>query len=476
MKEGFKKALDVWNKFSASDYFIFAVSALILIGWASGLWAYFLCVVAFFCILPLFTGSSNKSLITFLMQFTFIISHQRHNLNAYWWLLFLIVPLVGGVVFQTLRYRKDFAWRLLKPKNFKGQNFFLLLFSVPFLLGGITIRHTKPIVVLLAFCLILLIGLVYTYFLISNYDRQDKKAFPTYMLKNLLAIGLIVSLQMIIFYAKIGSADGIIQTIKLKTHELGWGGPNNIGLIFAFVIPATFYYCVKSKWNPLFVVFGAIEFVLLVSTGSRGATFVVLFALPVLILYVMAVTPYKKSFGITLCLTFFVGAFLLILKADTIVNMLADRLSLGFSGNGRLEFEYPAAWEAFKTYPIFGGGWDYMMGTIIKDGYTPLWFHSSVLQVMAMMGLFGLIIFGIWCFHRYRNFYLLRQDKRVVFLALSTVLFGAYGLIDTGFFSPTFFIMMLALELSVELNLPEDQGRAFPKKWFKEKIFVPDDE
>ncbi|MBQ7653228.1 MAG: O-antigen ligase family protein [Clostridia bacterium] len=463
--------------FSVSENFIWLATLIVFVGWATKAWAAMLCVLALLCALPLYFGDSNKTLLTFFFQFTFIISSGRHALNDYWWLLFLLLPLLVGVVFQTIRYRKKMAWKILSLKNIKGQNFFLLLFSVPFAIGGITRQHEKPVVVILAFAIILLIGAVYSFFMASNYGREDKKELPTYVLKNLIAVGVLISAQMLFFYASCGSMDAIIEAIRLKTHELGWGGPNNVGAMYTFTIPAAFYYCVKKgRWTPLFAILSMAEFAILLSTGSRGSIFVVLLALPAILLYTMAVTPNKKAFGITICVVIFIGLAVALWQSDKIFKALGDRFAMGLSSNGRLEFEYPAGWAAFKSHPIFGCGWDYMMGTKINDGYTPLWFHCSPLQVAAMMGVFGFIIYALWTFQRYRAFYLLRADKRVVYLAASMLLFEGYGLVDVAFFAPTFFIMMIIIVFSCEVNLPVDAGFAIPRKWFVKKPIEPADE
>ena len=473
MKNVMKRIYD----FTVSDNFIWLSAIIVLIGWTTKAWAAMLCVLAVLCALPLYFGGSNRTLLTFFFQFTFIISSGRHALNEYWWLLFLLIPLLSGVVFQTVRYRKEIDWSVLKLKKFKGHNFFFLLFALPFALGGIGRKHEKPVVVLLAFALILLIALVYSYFMASNYRKEDKNTLPTYVLKNLLAVGLLISAQMLIFYASLGSIDAIVNAIRLKTHELGWGGPNNVGAMYTFTIPAAFYYCVKKgKATPLCVILAMMEFAMLLSTGSRGSIFVVLFALPAIVLYTMAVSPNKKAFGVTICVSICVVLAFALWQSERIVTALADRFALGFSSNGRFEFEYPAGWEAFKSRPLFGCGWDYMMGAKITDGYTPLWFHSSPLQVAAMMGVFGLIIYGIWTFQRYRSFYLLRNDKRMVYLCLSMLLFEGYGLVDTAFFAPTFFIMMIIIVFACEVNLPDDSGFALPRKWFYRKPVEPRDE
>ena len=68
---------DKIKKFFTGDLFIVAAAAVVFIGWVTGLWAAFLCVLALLCTAPLIFTSSNRSLLVFFMQFTFIISRDR---------------------------------------------------------------------------------------------------------------------------------------------------------------------------------------------------------------------------------------------------------------------------------------------------------------------------------------------------------------------------------------------------------------
>ncbi|MBQ9369445.1 MAG: O-antigen ligase family protein [Clostridia bacterium] len=464
------KVFDKIEKFCSGDLFIVAAAAVVFIGWVTGLWVIFLCLLALLCTAPLFFTSSNRSLLVFFMQFTFIISHNSHDLASYWWLLLLLIPLFGGLIFQGVRFRKEYRWDILRPSKFKGQHFFLLLLMIPFALGGIVRGHEKPLVIFLAFLIIFMVGAAYTYYMVSNYGREDKAEMPSFVLKNLVAVGIIISLQMIVYYLKLGSVEAIVDAIAKKRHALGWGGPNNIGTIYTLAIPATLYFCTKD-WNrtPLFVVAAIAEYALLVSTGSRGSILVVTVAMPAMLLYIMAVTPHKRAYGFSLCAVIFAAMVGIVLTADKIIPALADRFAMGLDSNGRMDFEYPAAWEAFRNHPIFGVGWDYMMGERVKDGYTPLWFHSTILQVGAVMGVVGLLFHGVWTFQRYRSFFLNRKDTRVQFLFVSTLLFEGYCMVDTGFFSPSFFAMMIIIQFAVEVTLEEDEGLALPRRLFEPK-------
>ena len=455
------------SRFFSSDAFIVLSAGIVFFGWFFRLWVPFLCVFAALVTAALFLTDTNRPMILFLLLFTFGISESRHGLAPYWRLLFLFVPLFAGMICQAVRYRKKRP--AFKPREMGKHHFFLLLFTLPFLFGGLGRTAESPTVRFLAFLLILLAGGTYTLFIATNAGREDGHALPDHVLKGLVAVGVVISLELLVYYFRLGSKDLVLRAIADKQHELGWGGPNIIATIYMLTIPAAFYFCTKrSPWTPLFTFFAVGQYLLLLSTGSRGCIFVVTFALPALLLYVMHVAEDKRAFAFSLCGIYFAAFIILLFSADKVIPALANRLAMGLDANGRLDFEYPEAWAAFRQYPLFGVGWDYKM----EGSYIPLWYHSTVLQVSAAMGIFGLLFYALWTFFRYRDFYLARKDMRVRFLFLSALFFDAYCMIDPGFFSPSFFMMLLMVQLAVEVAAKKEGSPPHPKRGIMQKAFL----
>ena len=77
------------------------------------------------------------------------------------------------------------------------------------------------------------------------------------------------------------------------------------------------------------------------------------------------------------------------------------------------------------------------------------------------MGTVGLIAFGFFYFWRYRSLLAHRKNPAYIALLAGLALFDAYGMIDTNFFGPTFFIMLLCISLVADINLPDGRYRAF---------------
>ena len=463
MKEKLTKAISYFNKFIQSDWFILFTGLLIFIGWVSKAWVPLLCIVTAISIIPLFLSKETKHLLVVIMMFTFIISTDRHKLSSYIPLIALLALLVVGVVFNLVRFRRGRQnWEFLHPTKIKGFHCALIALIIPFAFGGVGSPYEHPLAVLAALAIIILMVLVYTFLMATNQDCEQKSNLGEYMLKILFVSGIIVSLQLIIYFARLGGIEHIKQAILDRNIEVGWAGKNNLAPIISMCIPAGFYFSIKkSKLSPIFVLVSLIEFALLFTTSCRGAILFTTLAMPAMLLYTIVKSENKLSFGITVCVAFAVAMVLVAYYGELVTEVVGSFLSKGLDSAGRNENIYPIAFDAFKRWPIFGAGWDYKLGDLAGDGYTPYWYHSTALQILANMGIVGVITFIFFYFWRYRTLLVFRKNPAYIALLAGLLLYDLYGMIDTNFFGPTFFAMLLCISFVADINLPEDKCRAF---------------
>lgn len=460
-KNKIKKLVDAINRFVQSDWFLILNGIIVLIGWGCKIWVPMLCVLFAISIVPLFLGKGTKHLLGTLMTFTLIISTNRHSLNDFAWLLALIPVLLVGIIFNLIRFRRSTA--ALHPTKIKGFHLSLIALVIPFALAGVGSATENVYAILAALGLVVVVALCYTFFVVTNYDDENKKDLIEYVVKTLAIMGVIISIQMTVLFVNMGSFDKVIEACCTKQGiEIGWAGPNNIGPILAMCIPATLYLCIrKNKFTPVFATLAIIEYMFIICTGSRGSILVVTATLVPMLLYVMSKTENKILFGATISIIALVLLVLAAFYGDKVAPIITTLLNKGLASAGRTDGLYPEAIGLFKQHPIFGVGWDYKLGGLTSDNYTPYYFHSTALQILATMGICGVIAFVFFFFFRYRNFLVLRKNPAVLALMISTLCFDAYGMVDTCFFSPTFLIMTLVMTLAVEVNLPENKCRAF---------------
>lgn len=454
----------LFNTFVQSDAFIALNALLVFIGWIFNIWVPMLCVLICINVIPLFIGKETKHLLNFLFMFTFVINQNRHQLSSYSWMLVFVALLIVGFIFSLIRFKRD--WTCLHPKNMKGFYLSLILLIIPFAFAGVGSPIENIYAYLAALGLIIAISFGYTFFYVTNYDSKDKSRLMDYMLKIVFFAGIVVSFQAIYFY--ICNASSITDCIKTEL-DLGWGSKNNVSPILALCIPASLYFCIKkTKFVPFFLATAFLEYGIILLGYSRGSILVATIALPILLIYVLCKTESKKYYGFTLLFFVVVIATLVGVFWNKFIGAFNITFEKGLDSSGRTDILYPMAIDTFKTWPIFGAGWDYRLGEWSHDSYTPYWYHSTFFQILADMGICGLLFFALFYFWRYKTFLTLRKEPASICLMFALGVFDAYSMIDTNFFGPTFFIMLLTLTLVVELNVPENKCRAFSFIKFKE--------
>lgn len=460
MKENILKAVSYADRFVQSDWFILLNAALIFIGWVSGGWIPVLCVVTLLNLIPLFISKETKHLLCLLTMFTFVISANRHALNDFAPLLSLLIVLFAAIIFSLIRFKRD--WSVLHVTRIKGFHLSVIALIIPFAFGGVGSPYEHPLAVLAALGIVILMALGYTFMYVTNRTSDQREKLPDYMLKILFSIGIVVSLELIVYFAKLGGIENIKNAILTKEIHLGWAGKNNVAPIIAMCIPASMYFCIKkSKLAPIFALIALLQYALLLTTGCRGAILFATLALPAMLFYTIVKTQNKVGFGVTVCAVFVVAIFLVAYFGEFVSDVVDTIIGRGLDSAGRTDGLYPLAWATFKRWPIFGAGWDYRLGELASSNYTPYWYHSTALQIIATMGIVGAIAFIFFYFWRYRSLLVLRKNPAFVALLASLLLFDAYGMIDTNFFGPTFFLILLCISLVADISLPEDKCRAF---------------
>ena len=464
-KNGPKKFLNLLEWFFGSDLFIALNALLVLFAWLFGIWVPIICVMVALGSLSLFICRDTKSFFPALFMFSLTISVNHKTLDNYAPMLALIALLLAGIVFNFIFFKRKFT--LLRPSKIKGFNCALLALVIPFALGGVGSKYEHPLAVVLALALMILFGVGYCFFFVSLSDAPKKDDLPKYVLKILFATGLICMVQLIVYFARMENFDAVIQAMAAKNIKLGWAGPNNVAPMLSMCIPATLFFCIKKNYlTPLFVIIALLEYVLLFATGCRGAILFTTVAMPAMILYVGIKTQNRALFCVSVCVLFGISIFLISYFGKDVSKVVTTILNKGLDSSGRDSVLYPEAWGVFKAHPIFGAGWDYRLGELVQNKYTPYWFHSTALQIPAMMGIVGVVAFGFFYFWRYRTFLARIKEPAVVALLAGLGLFDAYGMVDTNFFGPTFFLMLLIMTISVEVGLPENKCRAFGGKAF----------
>lgn len=440
----------------SDNLFVWLIGALILAFWAIDLWVIGIIVLCALAAVALFFSRDTSKLLPILFMFVLIISANRHGLGGFGWVIYVALGLLfGGIIFHIIYYKPKFSY-LFAEGRMKGFTLSLLFLMLPMVLGGIGRSGRNPFVVLLVFALMLAISVCFLFFL-STTDKKSGEDMLKYILLIMFVAGIVISAQMLIFYYRLGSYEAVEYCINQKKLDIGWASTNNVAPFMAMCMPSSFYYAIKKKrYGYLFIALALAQYVLILTTGCRGTILFATMALPFMLSYTMAKTENKIGVGLTVSLCFCAAVALVAYYGPQVSKILGVMLNKGLSDSGRMDL-YQMAWDTFKSYPIFGAGWDFRLGQMAGDGYTPYWYHSTPLQILANMGLFGLIFFAFFTFWRYRSALTKGFQVEKFAIAAGLLLFELYGLIDVNYFGPTFFISMLIMSFAIERSLTPEQ-------------------
>ena len=449
--------------------FVWLVGLTIMVFWATNLWIFGILILCSFVAITLSFCRDTSRILSILFMFVTTISLNCHKLNGLLWVLFLGVGLLFlGLIIHIIRFRPSFK-KVFIEKKVKGFSLALILLIIPVALGGVGRGDTNIFVILLAVALFLAISIFYLFFMATSDSKKNDEMLKL-VIHIMFVTGIVITLQMLIYYLRLENFDAILETMKYKKINVGWGGPNNVAPFLALTLPSCFYYAIKSKkFAFVYIIIAIIEYLFIFSTCSRGAILFTTLAFPFMICYAMAKAENKLMVGLSISICFCIIFSLIALYGPKLFSVFERMFSYGLDDNGRIEL-YKEALATFKKFPIFGAGWDYRLGEMAEDGYTPYWYHNTVLQILANMGIFGLIIFAYFAFWRYRSCITKNYTTAKLTVFSGMLIFELYGMVDVNFFGPTFFISMVIMSFAIEKSLSQDQCNTILLKNIFKKI------
>ena len=287
------------------------------------------------------------------------------------------------------------------------------------------------------FGLIEIIAISFTYF-IFYYTVDFKKVKKDYWAE----LFTLVSIMMIfeIGYMLIEN-NAFDFTTEFNRGELwtGWGFYNNVGGIAVMCLPAPFYLAITKKHGWIYCFLGNLSMLSIGLVMSRNA---MLFGFALyFVLIILVGTLSKGKQRITNLLVnlscIFCVALIITYGFDKFRNLFDSILNSGTDDHGRIEI-YIDAYNQFKTSPLFGVGFyecnAFQWGVFEENSFLPARYHSTILQLLASTGLFGLCAY---LYHRFETLKLLFKNFNLskLFIYLCILVFLISSLFDCFFFN-----------------------------------------
>ena len=348
-----------------------------------------------------------------------------------------------------------FLWKNA-PRKFRLGTMFLpqLAVSIALIFGGLGTISAQNYLRALPLVSILGIGFLAIYFLGANYVHGDGKVdLPVHFAKICVAVGLIVCAELATVVLQSGKSPS--QWLDLY-WDVGWGNRNMIATFFPFAFVMSLYLCTREgKFSVLYMVVAFVQFACLLVTLSRGG---VLFGcIAFVVALVMAfVKGNRRQLLIALGATIAVALLFCLVFHNKVGDALAslwerfsaieirfengDLIINGTSWRGEEGGLYDKAWQLFKQHPIFGVGIGHV--EMVNDVTISKmdWFHSTVMEILASMGIVGVLAYLYYYAMRLKAVFVKSNIKNrfPLFVFISWIAFEGQSLVDVGLLEPIF--------------------------------------
>ncbi len=424
------------EKFFSSDFYFLTLILCMIIPFAFKKYFVGLWIIS---IIGCFALVFSKNLMPFFAAFLFasmsVFEMHRASYQEIFSAIYIAIPLVISFVFHLIAY----PIKKYKPsKTFFCQ----LAVSVAITIAGIGATNAKEYFAIstVYFTLFLGFGLLGILVLLDvyTYDTSEYDV-SVYFSKTMFFIGLTIILMWLC---------AIFQDLPSMGNEFKFPyrqWKNNVGNFMLISIPCTLYYGTQKKRSWMYFILAAIQFLAVVMSLSRGSMIMAIALAPFEIILFFIAIKNKTQRIINLSI---LGVILTIAIVSLFVN---DMYVLKFIEKSLHISEGEARWKLFKTgidnfrrYPIFGIGLGYQNHDVHHlNDMSIFWYHSTPIQIVASMGIIGVICYAYQFF--VRMIILLKRNYFNLFMLIAFLGFEGYSCVNTGDFSPIPFAALIVM-------------------------------
>lgn len=369
----------------------------------------------------------NNSVITF------------DTLNTFGFPYIILSLVIMGPIIHIIRFKPSF--------HFQKLTLGLLLIAIAYLIPLIyTERSLKAIAVSG-------VGLLYFffYFFLSNTAKGDiDYFFKMLLIINLLLVGefAIKAIRNILSYENLTLFHAIESSMNSGWGgNLGWANVNDLCYYLTLTLPGYVYFIFKKPKQFIFWLLLLLPAAVILLTQSRGGF--IGFTIATLGLGLIILIHGKHHHYFYAIFTVVLTAIVAYLSKDILIDLYHTFLNT-LEGSSINSFSSNRIWiytrglEIFNEYPMFGQGWLSIDLLVAEHGGRLFMFHSTIIHVLATMGLFGLFALLV---HYYQVFKLMFDDWSLE-MKLFLVAFIAvqiHGLIDNIQFSVPYSFLVAML-------------------------------
>ena len=397
----------------------------------------------------------------FPLMLTWLFSFSDKSIfsEKIWILLIIVSPVLPLLIIRLIKFNRKFKPGMLLAS--------LLAVCIALFSGGLFSWDLNNYASGLS-C-ILTVGplLVVVYCFFRNYVHPTKEVnLKVYFSYVLTIAGCLVSAELFLH---------VVPKSNVLHHTLGWGQTNAGATFIATTIFFSLYLACKTNHGVLALFGYLFQFAGIVASKSDAVFAIVTIFTPIaffLCLFLSKKEIRLRLISLLLLFLFLFSLFVIVGTATGFLQPIVERFSQNLtSDSGRLKI-YQKAWDLFKRNPAFGvglGGF-YDHSTL---GYTPgfikiYYFHSTLMQVIACMGIVGIFAYAYYFYSRYKIIMLKRNLFTTIAFIAFTV-FSIYGMIDCCEFyaTPTMLTATQLIAFVEIINVEKGKADALPLSLFK---------
>lgn len=436
------------QQFYYSNWYFLLLFLVTFLFWIFDLSIYSIAILFFISVISLLT---NKDILPSLPVFALIVITvskttfllKKTNILT---CTICIILYIFAVFFNIFHFKQQFRIGKL--------SYSLLLVSISLLLGGIFSKYLESYTNGLTFSLSLGVLMLFLYtYMISCINTPKKIDFSRYFAKILLLFTVLACLQIITAHSKInGEFESHIRAIL----DVGWANRSGLSDLIVLTMPASFYLAeTAKKYNFTYFLLANGIYICLFASFSRGAMLFGTIEFLVIVLYLYIKSCHKKAFILSRFIWIIILIITICLNLE-LVQILVDKFTeIGVQSSGRTAL-YSEAINLFLENIAFGVGLGYTGNNFVVENNCIYWFHSTPLQVMASLGLFGVMCYLMYYIKKFGI--LLKNNSLFARCILCAVLFfELHCLLEPFTFQPLpqTFIAILCVAF-VENNLNKD--------------------
>lgn len=337
----------------------------------------------------------------------------------------LFIPAILSIIIHFIRFRIKFTvGSLFVP---------FILISIALFLGGIGSEYNKYYNDGIANVIVAGLLPFVLYLLFYPYVESDELLnLKHYLASTLVAFGIFVGIETLALYT--GSFFSIVDNGCLSQQEMGWLNTCVAGFVHLLSFGACLYLMVETKKVFLFSLPILFSIAVLFFSKTDGVFGTITFMLPftLILMYIRSNNIIRRKLSYLIIVLMVIACACLIMCLSW--EGFEEYIKLHFMSDSGRTVIYRASFALYRSSYIFGGS---LGGAFHLEEYpTCQWgyLHSTFVQVICTMGLFGLLMYIFYFVMRIRIFTSNTSDFSF-FMFVSFLAFQCYAMIDTGEFS-----------------------------------------